>query len=244
MNELDPPNLGHDLVPDLIEGDDLENMWGLSSERSGGVLFSGDEGELTAAQRRCLVALLKQRYISSRSHPEQWSVLVEHRRLLTSRLNDLFLTLHVDDIREVAYKRQAVPDDDTARFPTLLHDTSYTREETVLLVVLRERLQIERAAGGEVVSVDVEDLRDAAAEFRAADATDIVGAQRRVDRAIESLVTSKVLITSGEDRYEISPVLDSLLPLERLRELLEWLRSSNGTDNDQVVADDEGEGVA
>src|SRR5690606_14441368 len=123
--------------------------------------------------------------------------------------------------------------------PTLLHDTSYTREETVLLVVLRERLQMERAAGADVVSVDVEDLRDAAAEFRAADATDIYGAQRRVDRAIESLVTAKVLVASGEHRYEISPVLDSLLPLERLRELLEWLRSATALDDATAVAADE-----
>lgn len=244
MNELGPQDLGHgELAPGVDETGDIDGVWGLSPELSGGILFGGDEGELTVAQRRCLVALLKQRYISSRSHPEHWPVLIAHRRLLTSRLNDLFLTLHVDDIREVAYKRQAIPDDDPARFPTLLHDTSYTREETVLLVVLRERLQMERAAGADVVSVDVEDLRDAAAEFRAADATDIVGAQRRVDRAIESLVTAKVLVASGEHRYEISPVLDSLLPLERLRELLEWLRSATALDDATAVADDE-EGAA
>lgn len=244
MNELDHQDLGHsDLDSGVVEGDDVDRGWGLSPELSGGILFLGDEGELTVAQRRCLVALLKQRYISSRSHPEHWPVLVAQRRLLTSRLNDLFLTLHVDDVREIAYKRQAIPDDDAARFPTLLHDTSYTREETVLLVVLRERLQMERAAGADVVSVDVEDLRDAAAEFRAPDATDIVGAQRRVDRAIESLVTAKVLVASGEHRYEISPVLDSLLPLERLRELLEWLRSATGLDDEPTFTDDE-EGAA
>lgn len=243
MNELDAPDLGHELAPAVPDEDDVQDAWGLSPELSGGVLFNGDEGELTVAQRRCLVALLKQRYISSRSHPEHWAVLIAHRGLLTSRLNDLFLTLHVDDIREVAYKRQAISDDDGARFPTLLHDISYSREETVLLVVLRERLQMERAAGAEIVSVDVEDLRDAAAEFRAADATDIVGAQRRVDLAIESLVRSKVLAASGEHRYEISPVLDSLLPLERLRELLDWLRDATGIEGDPAVTND-GEGAA
>jgi hypothetical protein len=36
-----------------------------------------------------------------------WYVLIEHQALLRSRLNDLFLTLHVDFEGEVAYKRQA-----------------------------------------------------------------------------------------------------------------------------------------
>ena len=81
-------------------------------------LFEGDEGGLEYAQRRALVTLLKQRFISARTHPRDWQVLVEHERLLRSRLNDLFLDLQVDRAREVAWKRQAtsetgepVPDD-------------------------------------------------------------------------------------------------------------------------------------
>ncbi|MCB1256761.1 MAG: DUF4194 domain-containing protein, partial [Microthrixaceae bacterium] len=97
--------------------------------------------------------------------------------------------------------------------------------------------QIERAAGAEVVSVDIEDLRDAAAEFRAPDVTDIVAAQRRVDSAIKNLVTAKVLIDSGEQRYEISPVLESLLPIERLQELLEWMCSATGLGEELHDAD-------
>ena len=71
-------------------------------------LFEGDEGGLEYAQRHALVTLLKQRFISARTHPRDWQVLVEHERLLRSRLNDLFLDLAVDRGREVAWKRQAV----------------------------------------------------------------------------------------------------------------------------------------
>ena len=56
-------------------------------------LFEGDEGGLEYAQRLALVTLLKQRFISSRTHPRDWRVLVEHERVIRSRLNDLFLDL-------------------------------------------------------------------------------------------------------------------------------------------------------
>lgn len=205
--------------------------WDSLAERTSDALFSGDEGGLSFVQRRCLVTLLKTRYISRFTHPEMWKVLEANQAVLRSRLNDMFLTLHVDTEREVAYKRQAVPDDDGAKFPTLLHDTAYTREETVLLVVLRERLQRDRAAGADVVTVDREDLIDAVAELRPADVTDIAGADARADKAIQKLVSYAVLDDRGEDRYVITPVLESLLPLERLHELLEWLRGVNDAVN-------------
>jgi hypothetical protein len=208
---------------------DREDDWDDPGERSTLALFAGDEGGLSAAQRQCLVYLLKQRYLSSHTRPDLWDVLLEHEALLQSRLNDLFLTLHVDRQGEVAYKRQAVPDNRAARFPTLLHDTAYTREETVLLVYLRERMQRERAGGAESVLVDREDLLDRVADFRLADETDISGERRRAERAIDSLKSMGVLHeTRDNDRLTIAPVLDSLMPLPRLRELLDWLRAESG----------------
>ena len=106
-------------------------------------LFEGDEGGLDLAQRRVLVTLLKQRFISARTHPRDWEVLVDHERLVRSRLNDLFLELQVDRAREVAWKRQALSETGS-RFPTLLHDTSWSREETLVLVHLRTVFQRER----------------------------------------------------------------------------------------------------
>src|SRR5690606_33974936 len=101
-------------------------------------LFEGDEGGLEFSQRQALVTLLKQRFISARTHPRDWQVLVEHERVLRSRLNDLFLDLAVDRTREVAWKRQATPETG-GRFPTLLHDSAWSREETIVLVHLRDR---------------------------------------------------------------------------------------------------------
>lgn len=220
------------------EGTDYEDDAGAFADSSSVALFAGDDGRLSFGQRRCLVRLLKDRYLSRHTHPELWEILVEHRDLLSSRLNDLFLTLHVDLQGEVAYKRQAIPDSGPTRFPTLLHDTAYTREETVLLVHLRERMQRERASGTESVVVDREDLVDRVAEFRRPDATDLAGERGRAEKAVEALRSMGVLHnTADEDRLTVSPVLDSLMPLARLQELLEWLRTQGGERTDAATED-------
>lgn len=210
---------------DIPELDD----WDPPLESSSVALFSGDAGGLPFEQRRCLIRILKERYLSKDANPDLWEVLVRNEDVLRSRLNDLFLTLHVDHESEVAYKRQAVPDESQKRFPTLLHDTAYNREETVLLVYLRERLQRDRAAGADTVLVDLEELVERVAEFRPADTTDLAAESKRANNAVEALKKSGVLLATTEpERFTVSPVLDSLLPLPRLKELLDWLRIESG----------------
>ena len=168
-----------DGIEDGIEDDELSDDVSFS-------LFEGDEGGLAYAQRRALVTLLKQRFISARTHPRDWEVLVEHERLLRSRLNDLFLDLQVDRTREVAWKRQATSETGS-RFPTMLYDAAWSREETLVLVHLRDRLRAGAASGDARVFVDREDIVGYVASFRPSHATDErprprVGVQFDLDR--------------------------------------------------------------
>lgn len=193
-------------------------------------LFEGDEGGLEFSQRHALVTLLKQRFISARTHPREWRVLAEHERVLRSRLNDLFLDLAVDRDREVAWKRQATSETG-GRFPTLLHDTAWSREETLVLVHLRDRLRAGLAGGETRVFIDREDIVEYVASFRPAHATDEAGDEKRARNAVVTVVKSGLLIgTVGDDRYEISEAVEPLIPLELLRELLESLRRANDTE--------------
>ncbi|WP_133161126.1 DUF4194 domain-containing protein [Microterricola pindariensis] len=192
-------------------------------------LFEGDEGGLSAAQRRTLVLLLKHRYISAADHPAAWRTLLASTSRIKSRLNDLFLDLHVDKHYEVAFKRQA-HGEGGAVFPTVLHDTSYTREETILLVVLRQRFRSDRASGHEFVIVDRDNLLEKVAHFRPAHATNRSGDAKKASAAIEALAKAHVLLrTSDPDRFRIAPVIEVLLPVQRLAELLDWLRAENGS---------------
>jgi len=190
-------------------------------------LFEGDEGGLSAEQRRTLVLLLKHRYISAALQPAEWQTLLQSQSLLKSRLNDVFLDLHVDLHYEIAFKRQALAEGGE-RFPTLLHDVAYSREETILLVLLRQRFRSERANGLEIVLVDRDNLVDNVAHFRPEHATDLSGDARKATAAVDSLAKARVLLkTSDPDRFRISAVIEVLLPVERLLELLEWLRAEN-----------------
>jgi hypothetical protein len=190
-------------------------------------LFEGDEGGLTAAQRRTLVLLLKHRYVSAALQPAEWRTLLASQSLIRSRLNDLFLDLHVDLHYEVAFKRQALGEGGE-KFPTLLHDVAYTREETILLVLLRQRFRSERANGVDIVLVDRDNLVDNVAHFRPEHATDRFGDARRATAAVDSLAKARVLLkTSDPDRFRVSAVIEVLLPIERLTELWEWLVEQN-----------------
>jgi hypothetical protein len=193
-------------------------------------LFEGDEGGLEYAQRRALVTLLKQRFISARTHPRDWTVLVEHERLIRSRLNDLFLDLQVDRAREVAWKRQATSETGS-RFPTMLYDAAWSREETLVLVHLRDRLRAGLASGDVRVFIDREDVVGYVASFRPAHATDVAGDEKRARNAVASVVKAGLLIPTGTDeRFEISEAVEPLIPLELLQELLEALVAANDSE--------------
>lgn len=221
-------SIDQDLDQDLDQDPEVEDFE-IIDEHSVS-LFEGDEGGLDYGQRQALVALLKQRFISARTHPRDWQVLVEHERTLRSRLNDVFLDLQVDREREVAWKRQALAEGG-ARFPTLLHDTAWSREETLVLVHLRDRLRAGLAGGDARVYLDRDDVLDYVASYRPAHATDESGDEKRARNALTSIVKAGLLIaTDADDRFEISEAVESLLPLELLSELLEALQRANGSD--------------
>ena len=225
------------MIPD--ESDDVASLDGLDElaalepgdperEATASVsLFEGDEGGLEYAERRALVALLKQRFISARTHPKDWRALTENERVIRSRLNDVFLELQVDPVREVAWKRQAVPETGP-KFPTLLYDAAWSREETVVLVHLRDRFRAATAAGEDRVFIDREDVVEYVAGFRPAHATDVSGDEKRARNAVSSVNKAGLLIGSPTDhRFEISEAIESLLPLELLKELLVSLQQTN-----------------
>jgi hypothetical protein len=195
-------------------------------------LFEGDEGRLDEPQRRALVALLRHPYVSARTHADEWRAVLDAEHQLRSRLNDLFLELHVDRDREVAFKRQARSESTRRGFPTLLRDAPYTREETIVLVYLRMRLRADARPGPDQVVVDRAEILGHVSGFRPATATDRTRDEARVAKAVERLVTARVLLkTSDPDRFRIASVIEVLLPLERLVELDRWLTSTTALRN-------------
>lgn len=202
-------------------------------------LFGGDEGTLDENQRRALVVLLKRRFLSEREQPAEWKALLADVRAIRSRLHDMFLELELDVERGVAYKRQVVTEGGSRQFPTLLYDSVWTREETILMVYLRTKARAEQATGSNRAFVDRIDMLDYVEQHRPDSATDKSADEKRANKAIESLYSAGLLIGSaGGERFEISRAIESLMTTEKLASLLAWLHRRNNPD-DMPAADEQ-----
>ncbi|MGW4489011.1 DUF4194 domain-containing protein [Amycolatopsis sp. NPDC004368] len=210
---------------------DLDNTDEDSESTSTLALFEGDEGGLMFAQRRALVQLVKEPFISAQTHEREWRALVANPRPISSRLNDMFMILELDLQREVAFKRQATPEGGGRRFPTLFYDHAWPREETIVLLFLRTRFHTEQAAGNGRAFVDRDDIHEYLSHFRPASATDKAADRARVERAIEKVYKTGLLIgRKTATRFEIARAIEVVMPMTKLTELLAWLRQENGND--------------
>jgi hypothetical protein len=208
-------------------------------------LFAGDTGVLPYPARRALALVLQRRYVSAAAHPTEWKALLAHQNVLTSRCHDLFVELVVDRDYEIAYKRQVR--EDGLSVPVLLKDEPYKRVETLLMLLARNRFRQEQGAGERTAHLDAEELVDYAAGFLAQDETNLAARRREIDNAIATLVREHVLTEVAAGRYRVEPVVEILLPVERLRELTAWLRDGGsagaGAKDDGARGEDDGDAV-
>lgn len=210
-------------------------------------LFAGDTGVLPYEARRALALVMQRRYLSSSAHPAEWRALLAHQTVLASRCHDLFVELVVDRDYEIAYKRQVR--EPGLSIPVLLKDEPYKRVETLLMLFARNRFRQEQGAGERAAHVDTEELVDYALGFLAPGETNLAGRRREIDNAVATLVRERVLVEVAAGRYRIEPVIEVLLPVERLHALTDWLRGGGtvapdepgGADDDQ---DDDEEATA
>ncbi|MBU8579993.1 DUF4194 domain-containing protein [Brevibacterium luteolum] len=204
-------------------------------------MFEGDTSVLFPEARQCLHLLLKKRYLSADRQPAEWETLMSNETLIRSRMHDLFLELHIDREQRIAFKR-SVTTETGAGLPSLLRNASYTKEETIVLIALRQRYFASRQEGDDAVFIDRETLLDEVADRRPETATNRAMDEKRANNAIDSLIKAEILReTNDPERLQILGIVEVLLPLEKLRELLTWLTSRNSEDATETEAttDDE-----
>ena len=235
LDTADPDTADPDTADPDVAGSDTDDSDAAVEAPSTHALFEGDEGGLDLEERRALVVLLKNRFITSESHPREWRAINVSRQRIAGRLNDLFLELVISPEREVAFKR---PVGGSGEFPTLLHDTAWQREETALLVFLRVRSRSEQARGEVHARVSHAELVEYLRENRPDSATNRVADDRRANRAIEALKSAGLLVKTVEDGvFRISPAIEPMLPVTALNNLLTWLnlRTAAGADDDEAA---------
>lgn len=196
------------------------------------VEFDGDTGTLHADARAALVALLSNRFITASTHKKEWKGLLAHLYDIRSRLNDMYLDLEYDSRYEVAFKVQVRNTDSTRTFPHLLRSMTWTREQTVVLVHLCSVHRNQTMAGASRAVVTAADVQAFAMSVRPKTATDHHMDAGRIDRAITAIATTGLLESTKEEGvYIISPVIERLMSVTKLRELLSFLTSEEPTDD-------------
>ena len=210
-------------APDALDATDAGFIEPVSMEADPAALFAGDTGTLDAEARRVLVNLLRRRYLRADANPAQWKALIAHQAVIESRLHDLFVRLVVDHDRGLAYKRQVRTAE--IEVPILLRDEAYTRVETILLVHLRTVFQRERGAGEPSARLDAEELEQTALTYLDPHDTNQAALQREIRLAVARLVKEGFLEEESEGRYRVTSLVEVVLSVERLGELLAWLRS-------------------
>lgn len=185
-------------------------------------LFEGDTGTLDFEQRKALTALVKLRYVSSVREPETWQEVDRSEVELRCALNNLFLELVVDRQNEVAYAVQA-SSESANPFPNSLKPAAhFKRDHTLLLIHLRAHYHKQVASGETNVFVDRSDLVDALSELDPDKEVNRVALSSRVDKVVDDLVGKHDFlfkVAGQKDRYRVSPIIASILSLEKVKEL-------------------------
>lgn len=181
--------------------------------------FAGDTGTLPIPARRVLVRLLQGPSLDARRHEKLWAVLKRHEPALRSHLHNLFLDLILDNESKVAFVRQVVSDE--VDVPILLRRQSLSFLESVLLLFLRQKLTFSDAQAERAV-VDPLEMKEYLRAYEKNENVDESRFDRQMERSIEKAKNLGVLLKlpGSEDRFEISPILRLLFPVEEIQALM------------------------
>lgn len=165
--------------------------------------------------RTALITLLTSRFITRTKQPDAWRGLLDHEDDIRARLDELFLTLHLDREHEVAFKRQNGEDG----VPVLLRrEKPLSRDASLLLVMLRQE-HAYTDAQDEPVTVSRDHIAEFLGRFQGDSAHDEVRVDRRIRAAIAALDRLE-LLTAAPDDPELFLVSPAVVPLIGTAELL------------------------
>jgi len=187
----------------------------------GAALFPGDTGVLPMRVRQALVKLLKGPYIDGGRDEKLWTVLLDNRVIIRSRLSELFLTMELDHDRKIAVLRPVDPDaiGGSTRSSILRQQRALSRVETIVL--LRLRLLLDRHVTAQTdPTITREEIADLVAHYQPSGQQDALRDSDVVTRAITKLLARQLLLATGlDDVYTISNALPLALPFENIGDI-------------------------
>lgn len=185
-------------------------------------LYDGDTGTLTGPQRRALAELIRGPYVSSIKTPEVFQTVSGSREVLAQQLDNLFLTLIVDDDAGVAYTKAWEVDVPDKR--AMLRKTSLTFMDTVIILHLRRELVSTSPTERTIVNED--EVFEATMPYQGKSTTDKSNPRKQFTASWNKMKRNSIVIgTPTEGRYEVSPVLRIIFSGEEIAAITESFRT-------------------
>lgn len=185
-------------------------------------LYDGDTGTLTGPQRRALAELIRGPYVSSIKTPEVFQTVSASRAVLAQQLDNLFLTLIVDDDAGVAYTKAWEVDVPDKR--AMLRKASLTFMDTVVILHLRRELVA--TSPSERTIVDEDEVFEATVPYQGQATTDKTNPRKQFNASWNNMKRNSIVIsTPTEGRFEVSPVLRIVFSGEEIAAITESFRA-------------------
>ncbi|PAT03652.1 hypothetical protein CKJ85_06610 [Corynebacterium sp. NML 150383] len=185
-------------------------------------LYDGDTGTLTGPQRRALAELIRGPYVSSIKTPEVFQTVSGSREVLAQQLDNLFLTLIVDDDAGVAYTKAWEVDVPDKR--AMLRKTSLTFMDTVIILHLRRELVSTSPTERTIVNED--EVFEATVPYQGKSTTDKSNPRKQFTASWNKMKRNSIVIdTPTEGRFEVSPVLRIVFSGEEIAAITESFRT-------------------
>jgi len=234
---------GQEVSPDGISElpDDVDVPKGAEAQEDDGLayefydepdrvgLFDGDRGDLEPEARYALTRLVHDRYVSDevggKRRVSTYQLVLKHREDIQRNLNNLCLTLNLNEKYRVAWASTA-PFDGTMPGVVLKRANVQKRDVTLLLITLRIAAQNAELEGHERWYIDLADIYESFTTISPyADEGDAAAVRRNIDIAITEACTCGYLerASVAEGRFRIMPIVAAMLTLERAQELVAQL---------------------
>jgi len=191
-------------------------------------LWDLDPGTLPYAARRANALLIAGPALTRASHPVEWAAMLSNIDTIRTGMANLFLTVTVDILNEVAYTVQADAGKGTVR---LLRTQRLNLTQSAVL--LQARAALTRTAGtGQPAFVTVAELQDVVARHQVFRANDGAGNAAAVVEAVKKLASVGFLtpVRGTDDQFRVEPVLAGLFKSDEIARLTNAL--ADGGDDD------------
>ena len=163
-----------------------------------------------------------------------WSQLRDYELPVREYLGDIGLGLHLDEIGGFAYLYETTRDDESGvTLPALTQRRALSFPQTLLLVLLRERLDEHemRDVDGDKLYLTLEEMTEMLTVFMG-DHPDARRLEQTVSSSIKRLARYGYLKERKNERYEVRPVLRAKVDADTLEAIKAKLTRYTGTDNE------------